>query len=149
MSRAANCGRTSRGKTSDGGGSVDTHTILWYLTGDPRLSKPAMESLDAATSGGDPIFVPAICWVELVYLTEKGRLPFSARQLLTDALEDPEKPVRLVAMDRSVVEAVPEVSRDEVPDMPDRIIAATAVSLGLPLISRDSRIRASRVDTIW
>ncbi len=105
--------------------------------------------MDAATVSGDPIFVPAICLVELTYLTEKGRLPAQARQLLTQALDDPEKPARLVPMDRSVVDAVGQVSRDEVPDMPDRIIAATAVALGLPVISRDSRIRSSRVDTIW
>jgi PIN domain nuclease of toxin-antitoxin system len=33
--------------------------------------------------------------------------------------------------------------------MPDRIIAATAMHLGLPLISRDSKIQVSNVHTIW
>jgi predicted nucleic acid-binding protein len=33
--------------------------------------------------------------------------------------------------------------------MPDRIIAATALRLGLPLISRDHRIQLSEVSTIW
>ena len=33
--------------------------------------------------------------------------------------------------------------------LPDRIIAATSVHLGLPLISRDSKIAASKVNTIW
>jgi predicted nucleic acid-binding protein len=33
--------------------------------------------------------------------------------------------------------------------MPDRIIAATALSLGLPLVTRDGKIRASNVITIW
>ena len=33
--------------------------------------------------------------------------------------------------------------------MPDRIIAATAQYLGLPLISRDRKIRLSAVETIW
>jgi PIN domain nuclease of toxin-antitoxin system len=41
------------------------------------------------------------------------------------------------------------VSRSEVPDLPDRIIAATAVHLGVPAISRDGKIRTSSVDTIW
>ena len=39
--------------------------------------------------------------------------------------------------------------RDVVPDMPDRIIAATAVHLGLPLITRDERIRSAGIKTIW
>jgi len=33
--------------------------------------------------------------------------------------------------------------------MPDRIIATTALHLGVPLISRDGRIRLSSVPTIW
>ncbi|MFN8556717.1 MAG: hypothetical protein U0531_04995 [Dehalococcoidia bacterium] len=41
------------------------------------------------------------------------------------------------------------VSRQEVPAMPDRIIAATAVYLGVPVISRDRRIRAAALETVW
>ena len=33
--------------------------------------------------------------------------------------------------------------------MPDRIIAATALYLNLPVISRDHRIQLSDIDTIW
>jgi PIN domain nuclease of toxin-antitoxin system len=41
------------------------------------------------------------------------------------------------------------VSRAEVPDMPDRIVAATDIHLGVSVISRDGNIRASSVNTIW
>ena len=128
---------------------ADTHSILWYLAGDPELSKRAVEALDAATEGGYPIYVPAICLVELVYLVEKKRLPVIARERLLQALDDPDRPPRLVPLDRAVVDAVETVSRNDVPDMPDRIVAATALALQLPLVSRDARIRASQVQTIW
>jgi len=39
--------------------------------------------------------------------------------------------------------------RAGVPDMPDCIVAATAVYFGVPVISRDGKIRASNVQTIW
>jgi PIN domain nuclease of toxin-antitoxin system len=37
---------------------VDTHAIVWYLSGDPRLSAKAAEALDSATSSGEFIHVP-------------------------------------------------------------------------------------------
>jgi predicted nucleic acid-binding protein len=33
--------------------------------------------------------------------------------------------------------------------MPDRIIAATAFHLGLPLVTRDAQIRSANITTIW
>ena len=44
-----------------------------------------------------------------------------------------------------VVEALATIPRDSVLDLPDRIIAATALHLGLPLISRDSKIATSKL----
>jgi hypothetical protein len=41
------------------------------------------------------------------------------------------------------------IARAEVPDMPDRIVAATGVYFGVPVISRDRRIRAASVRTVW
>jgi PIN domain nuclease of toxin-antitoxin system len=42
-----------------------------------------------------------------------------------------------------------DVPRVEIPDMPDRIVAATALYFGVPAISRDGRIRASNIQTVW
>jgi predicted nucleic acid-binding protein len=36
-----------------------------------------------------------------------------------------------------------EVPREAVPDLPDRVIAATALLHGVPILSRDRRIQAS------
>jgi predicted nucleic acid-binding protein len=48
-----------------------------------------------------------------------------------------------------VAESLELVPRKDVPDMPDRIIAATALHLGLPLVTRDGKIRAVNITTIW
>jgi PIN domain nuclease of toxin-antitoxin system len=48
-----------------------------------------------------------------------------------------------------IVDAMKQVSRMDVPDMPDRIVAATAVYFGVPTLSRDGKIRGSNVRTIW
>jgi PIN domain nuclease of toxin-antitoxin system len=128
---------------------VDTHSIVWYLAQDPNLSATAMAALDGATQAGDSIFVPAICLVELTYLVEKNRLPALARERLIEALDDPEMPIRLAPLDRAMIDAVASVNRSEVPDMPDRIVVATALALQLPLATRDANIRASQIQTIW
>ena len=128
--------------------AVDTHAIVWYLSADPQLSARAAGILDAATEAGEFIHVPSICLVELTYLVEKGRLPVAARDLLIRALDDPATPCLLAPLDRAVADALETVSRREVPDLPDRIVSATAAALGVPLISRDRKIHASQVQTI-
>ena len=128
---------------------VDTHSVVWYLTKNTALSKAAEASLDAATAEGHPILVPSMCLVELSYLVEKGKLPAEARQVLVDSLDHPGEPYELAALDRRVADALEFVSRQEVPDLPDRVIAATALALRVPLVSRDRKIRASSIQTIW
>jgi PIN domain nuclease of toxin-antitoxin system len=82
-------------------------------------------------------------------LVEKGRLPAAARDRLIEALDDPGTPCLLAPLDRMVADALEFVSRSEVPDLPDRIVTATAMALRVPLVSRDGKIRASKVQTIW
>ena len=82
-------------------------------------------------------------------LWKKGRLDASVYRGLKQALPDPPYVIEEAPLTAEVVEALRRVSRPEVPDMPDRIIAATAVYFGVPVISRDGRILASSVKTIW
>lgn len=54
-----------------------------------------------------------------------------------------------IKVDLDIARALSKVSAVEVPDMPDRIVAATAVELSVPVISRDGKIQLSSVATIW
>ena len=128
---------------------ADTHAAVWYLTNSPRLSSAAAKALDNASAAGDSILVPSISLVELTYLVEKGRVPAEARKRLVDALAGPDGPYELAPLDGRVAAAVELIDRDVVPDLPDRVIAATALSSGAALVSRDGRIRASQVRTTW
>jgi PIN domain nuclease of toxin-antitoxin system len=128
---------------------VDTHAAVWYLTNSSRLSSTAARALDAANAGGDAILIPSISLVELTYLVEKGRVPSEARKRLVDALSQDGGPYELAPLDSRVAAAVELIDRYAVPDLPDRVIAATALSLGVALISRDRKIRASQIQTIW
>jgi PIN domain nuclease of toxin-antitoxin system len=83
------------------------------------------------------------------YLEEKGKLQEGTLTRLKNALEGEDSSLVLVPLDLGVAEALEQIPRDAVPDMPDRIIAATALYMNLPLVTRDGKIRASAITTVW
>jgi len=56
---------------------------------------------------------------------------------------------QVIPVNAAVVEALRNVPRSSVPDMPDRIIAATALHLGLPVVTADRRIQSCGIPTVW
>jgi PIN domain nuclease of toxin-antitoxin system len=90
-----------------------------------------------------------ISLAEIVYLVEKGRLPALAYDELRKALNDPAFVLEEAKSTGEIVETMRQVPRVDIPDMPDRIVAATALFFGVPVISRDGRIRASNLQTVW
>ena len=52
-------------------------------------------------------------------------------------------------LDFDVAIALQQIPSIAVPDMPDRINAATALHLNLPLVTRDRKIQAASISTIW
>ena len=128
---------------------LDTHTVLWYLENSQQLSAIARTRIENAVRDARHVRVSAISLVETVYLVERRRLPLAALERLRSALSDPNSGLLIAPVDASVADALPNIPRDVVPDMPDRIIAATAVHLGLPLVTRDRRLQSAGIQTIW
>ena len=128
---------------------ADTHALIWYLENSPRLGSNARVAFDACDRGEIQIYVPTICLVEIVYLMEKGRISPEMKSMLDEELKSGESGLVLADLNMDVVDQIANVLRDDIPDMPDRIIAATALALNLPLISRDRKIVLSGLDTIW
>jgi PIN domain nuclease of toxin-antitoxin system len=130
-------------------GVADTHAALWYLLKNPRLSATARSFIDDAGSAGHGIVLSPISLAEIVYLVEKGRLPASAYDELRQALSDPDFVLEEAPFTNEVVETMRHVARTDIPDMPDRIVAATGLYFGVPVVSGDGRIRASNVQPVW
>ena len=128
---------------------ADTHAVIWYLFDQPRLSARSSSIFTKAEETGDQIAVSSITFVEIVYLIEKGRISATTLERLDDELWKPDALLLEVFLDLQISKTMAAVSRDAIPDMPDRIIAATALHLGVPLISRDRRIQLSAVETVW
>jgi PIN domain nuclease of toxin-antitoxin system len=93
--------------------------------------------------------VPTICLVELVYLQEKGRIPKELKKSLDSHLASGQTSFITTDLTPAVVTALESIPRELVTDLPDRVIAATAKALNLPLLSRDRALQKSGLDVIW
>jgi PIN domain nuclease of toxin-antitoxin system len=129
---------------------ADTHTLIWYIFELPRLSPAALIALEQAVNEGNFIYFSAISIVEIAYLIERGRLAGEVLTRVLNAADDPNVGIMLAPLDRNISATIQQIDRATVPDMPDRIIAATALSLSLPLVTRDAKIQAlTTIQTIW
>ena len=129
---------------------ADTHTIIWYLRSPEKLSTNAVNALDNALNNDESIFISAISIVEISYLVEKNRIPSSSLEQLLQIIDDPLVNLFVVPLDTPVAKAFTQIPRDIVPEMGDRIIAATSLYLGLSLVTKDHKIRnLSNIQTIW
>lgn len=128
---------------------LDTHAVIWLLHADGRLSRSALQAINAAGRKGSPIAISSISLVETAYLEEKGRVPDGTLAGILSLLDAPEALLVEIPVSRQVISALLTITRDEVPDMPDRVIAATALHVGVPLVSHDQKIRSSHIQTIW
>jgi len=133
---------------------ADTHSVVWFLFDTARLSPSADAALSLAAQSGK-LYISAITLVEVDYLSNKKSFPYAGVFPRLIALAtDPTEPLEVLPLTLEVAQTMDQVPRAEVPDMPDRIVAATAVAHKIALVSKDSAIRNSAslkllVPVIW
>ncbi|MFB3920416.1 MAG: type II toxin-antitoxin system VapC family toxin [Terriglobia bacterium] len=128
---------------------LDTHVVAWAVAEPERLSHKAASAIRRAHSSHG-IAIAAITVWELAFLFSRGHLraPGTVEECVRRVLDTAE-PI--------VVPITPEIAAlatqfpDDFPrDPADRLIAATARAEGIPLITRDERIRKSPLlKTVW
>jgi PIN domain nuclease of toxin-antitoxin system len=116
---------------------LDTHVLVWFAEDSPRLGARATKLADAALQRTE-VIVSAISFWEIAMLAEKQRLAlhvspaaFRARVM--------EQGVREVAVSGPIGIAAVQLP-DFHPDPADRIIVATATSVGAVLLTADATI---------
>src|SRR5260370_8421985 len=98
---------------------------------------------------GGNTYISAVSLVEVVSLVERGRIAADAFSRFMSELDKENPAFKVVPLDAHVASALRNIPRNVVPDMPDRIIGATAIHLGLPLVTRDRRLHSAGIKTIW
>jgi len=129
--------------------TIDTAPLLAYLAGSPQvLPRRARRAVEAARTGRGRIGVCTVCLFEVALLVERRRVTLGQSfDDWCDLLEQTPG-LGLLPLDRAHVSearALP-LLRDPF----DRLIAGTAVALGLPLITPDTRIAgAGGLKVVW
>jgi len=125
---------------------TDTHSLIWHLTDEPRLSEEAKSIFKLADESLAIIHISCISFLELVFLLEKKRVSIEFERFLRTFSESDCYKIEPVCL--PIIEQVRKISRDDVNDPWDRIIAATSIHLQLPLISRDRKIGNLGIEVI-
>ena len=121
---------------------VDTQILIWEVLEPERLSSAAAAAIDREVAAQEPLGVSAFSLVEVAYAVEKASNPLSGadREAILRFLDEPECPFEIVPLTGPVAAHVAEVPRTSNADPGDRIIVATAETLGLELISADRKV---------
>jgi PIN domain nuclease of toxin-antitoxin system len=128
---------------------LDTHALIWWVSGDPTLSKKAKTAIERELAGGE-IIISAISAWEITMLVEREKLVLSMDVSSWLASISAIASVRIVPIDAEI--AMKSVGLPGVfhKDPADRMIVATARKLAAPLVTMDEKIRAyAHVKTVW
>jgi PIN domain nuclease of toxin-antitoxin system len=110
---------------------IDTHTLIWYLTQSPKISTTAIDRINQVNQNNLPVLIASITLIELIYLSEKQRIPAFPLQQFFQELDLTNSQFSIIPLTLDIAQSLRQIPRDEVPELPDRIISATAHALNL------------------
>lgn len=128
---------------------VDTHALIWYAVEEwAKLGTQARRVFREVESGNGAIFVPALVLAELSEAVDRGQVDLPegfvrwGRRIFSSGRFFP------VDLSWQIVQRAEELY--VIPERGDRLIAATALELDYPLITRDPEIAAAAgLELVW
>ena len=129
---------------------LDTHVLLWWMTGDGKLSQKAKRAIAKHQAQDRSILISSISAWEIGMLVNRGRLTLNmdVESWLIEVEKVPA--VEFVPIDNLVGVKSTCLPGEFHKDPADRMIVALARHTSFPLITADEKILAYKhVKTIW
>lgn len=127
---------------------LDTHVIVWLASDERRLSRTAKAAIDEARQGNSGLAISDFTLYELSLLSRKKSIGLVISLELF--LSEIEKRFVVLPITGQVCVSALSLPVGYPKDPADRIIGATALVEGIPLVTADREIRNSRaLPTIW
>jgi len=126
---------------------TDTHSLVWYMTSDSKLSTKAKGIFQKVDNFEDYIFIPCVVFFELLYLVEKKKIVADFDSF--PVMVSPSKNYTIEPLCLPIIEKSRRIPRERVADPWDRLIAATSMHLNFPLITRDETLREIGLEVVW
>jgi PIN domain nuclease of toxin-antitoxin system len=128
---------------------LDTHAWIWFTSKPEVLSRKAKNAVEAAVKGKSVLISSISAW-EVALLVKKKRLTLSMD--VTDWIAKSENLpfIQFIPVSNSIAVKSVNLPQPLHMDPVDRIIIATALSTGAPIVTKDKKILDySHVKTIW
>jgi predicted nucleic acid-binding protein len=122
---------------------TDTQALVKFMMGKKVINDRCHQAYQLADKGESTIIIPAIVLMEMLYLFEKNRIDVGLLQ--TEELFKSQN-YQFEPLSFDILKTATGI--DDIPELHDRLIAATAKYLDLPLITNDPEIRASGYVTV-
>ena len=124
---------------------ADTVAIIRHFANVGKIGKAAKSILQDADNGKNTIMISIISIVEILYLSERNKIPLDFEEVRRKLLHLDN--YRIVDLDFDIVQTAKTVRGLE---LHDRLIVSAALSLNVPILTSDQIIRDSgQVDVIW
>lgn len=128
---------------------LDTHALIWWVSGDGALSRRAADAIVAARATGQ-LVVSAISAWEIAQLVARGRLRLSMDVAQWFASVTRIEGLRVHAVDADQFMQSVHLPGELHRDPADRLLIALTRSLGAALITCDQKIQQyPHVKTLW
>jgi PIN domain nuclease of toxin-antitoxin system len=128
---------------------LDTHAWVWWVADPRRLSRSARAAIERAVQQRE-LYVSCISVWEVAMLVSRGRLRLRMEVGDWIAAAEALPFLRFVPVDTRIALRSVQLREPFHPDPADRMIVATALTLGARLVSKDERMHTyPHVDTVW